>query len=345
MSTTSDIREPLRTAGRCASAPYVLRHTTTSLIGRAGVVLLWLTARPAIFVFAMLGRLPWPDRVPSSVIRLLDVGARLLPEPRGSRFEEVRLPGCSARWYLPPRVPQQPERAVLYLHGGGFVACSAHTHKRLANHLGSRAGAGVLFVEYGQLPYYPVDETVRQCLDGYRWLLEQGWPPEKIVIAGDSAGGFLAFATALRAREEGLPLPSGLVAIAPFTDWDDTAKLAHPNIRLDSLFCKGTVRSLEVVVRRAQERAKRRGYPVRPLPDLFACPLEGMPPTMIHVSDIEMLLPDSEKLAAALAAAGVPTTLKIWAGQLHVFQAIVEPAPESRASLRELGAFIRAVAP
>ena len=321
----------------------VLRHTTPSFVARVAVALLWLTARPAIFLVALLGRLPWPDALVARCVRLLDVVARLLPSPAGSRFEEVQLPGCTARWYLPPRVPQQPERAILYLHGGGFIACSAHTHKRLANSLGAQSGAGVLFVEYGQLPYYPVDESVRQCLDGYRWLLEQGWAPEQIAFAGDSAGGFLTFATALRAREEGLPLPAGLAAMAPFTDWDISTKIGHPNIRRDSLFAKGTVKSLEVVAQRAQERAKGRGRQVRPLPDLFARSLEGLPPSLIHVSDIEMLYPDAEKLASALGAAGVPTTLKIWAGQLHVFQAIVEFTPEARASVKELGAFIRSV--
>ncbi|MGL6235312.1 MAG: alpha/beta hydrolase [Segniliparus sp.] len=324
-------------------SPVVLAHTATSKHARNVGIVCRYTARVLLKAVAWLLKAPLPNAVVALVVAVPEFLARVgRPSPKGARFAEVALPECSARWCLPEQAAERPERVILYLHGGGFISCGFHTHKGIACRLGGLAAAGVLFVEYKQMPFHTVDDSVRHCAHGYRWLLDQGWRPEQIVFAGDSAGGFFVYAAALRALEEGLPAPAGIVAMSPWTDWDLSGKLAAPTLEHDLLFPPDVLDIVDRSIGRAQHRLGKRG-PVRPVPDLFSGPLGELPPSVIHVSDCELLLPDSQKLAAALGEAGAKATLKTWAGQTHVFQLVASRAPEAEESLAELAAFIRSV--
>ena len=136
---------------------------------------------------------------------------------RGTRLRAVRLPGFRAEWLWHKSIagPDDPDGgAILYFHGGAFVAGGLHSHRRLTGRITRAAGVPLLNVDYRQLPAAHFTGTVADALHSYEHLLGLGFAPEKIVFAGDSAGGGLTFATALAARERGVPMPGGIGAIA-----------------------------------------------------------------------------------------------------------------------------------
>jgi acetyl esterase/lipase len=194
----------------------------------------------------------------------------------------------------------------------------------------------VLSVGYRQLPTVRLAGSVRDCLSVYRNLLAEGFDPARIVLAGDSAGGYLAFATALAAATEGLPGPAGIVALSPWLDFDCATKLAHPNAARDAY----------APAQRLPLLAKLLG--VDPDVDPRLSPvngdLAGLPPVLLIASECEMLRCDAELMAERLAAADVPVTLQIWAGQVHAFPVLGDLLPESTAAIQEVGAFVRGVA-
>ncbi|MGL6235310.1 MAG: alpha/beta hydrolase [Segniliparus sp.] len=307
------------------------RHSKTSFGARAMVVLSWLTVRKVLALLAYMPRVRYPWA-------LVDMLAQLVVFPvRGFRGELVRLPHCDGQWFTKDR--KDAPRAILYLHGGGFIACGINTHRRLATTIARTAQASVLSIGYRQLPEHYVDESVEDCVLGYRWLLDRGYEPDQIAFAGDSAGGYLVFATAFRLREEGLPLPAALVGISPFADWAVRTKANHPNERTDALLARPAFYYIERKMDEARARATVDGVEP-PRIDLFERSPAGFPPVLLHASAHEVLLPDAERLATALAEAGVPVTAKLWRGQPHVFQAADFVIPEARASIAQIGRFI-----
>lgn len=256
----------------------------------------------------------------------------VLPAPRWAKVEGVRFADFRAEWVRAPRVAE--DRVVLYFHGGGFFSCGLRTHRRMVARLSAACGAPVLSVAYRQLPAAPLATSVADCVHAYRWLLEKGYDPERIVVAGDSAGGFLTFAATLEALKEGLPAPAALTVFAPLTDLDHEAKVAHANARLDAYLPARRVQQLARLLTEGAEELDPAISPVN-------ADLGALPPVLIQVGSTEMLLPDSELMAQRLAAAGVPCRLQVWEGQVHVFQVFADLVPEGLAAIHEAGAFIR----
>jgi acetyl esterase/lipase len=262
---------------------------------------------------------------------LLDRVALLPPPPHGTRRQRVHFGDYPGELLLGPGVSERTDRAVLYFHGGGFVSCGLRTHRRLLAKLSAASDAKVLHVAYRQLPKVKLRQTIDDCLAGYQLLLRRGYPPEKIVFGGDSAGGYLVFAVALRALELGLPAPAGIIALSPLTDMECTHHRTHPNFRTDPYIVADGLPQLLALL--ADED------PVAPL---LSADVSGLPPTLVQVGSLEVLLSDAELISARLAEAGVPTRLQIWQNQIHVFQAFSDLVPkEAHAAIAELGEFVR----
>lgn len=257
--------------------------------------------------------------------------AALAPVPRGVRLRRVLFDGFTGEWVTAPGVRDEG-RAVLYFHGGGFIACGVATHRRMVAQISAAAGMPVLSVAYRQLPEVQVDGSVADGVTAYRQLLAHGHRPEDVVIAGDSAGGFMAFATAMRAAEQGLPKPAGVVGLSPWLDLDCTAKLAHANAASDPYIV-------------AEQMVKLAALLVDE-PDPRHSPVGGdaslLPPALIQVGSLEVLCCDAEQMAERMAAAGVPCELQVWEGQVHVFQAAGRLIPEARMAIDQIGSFVRA---
>ncbi len=293
-----------------------------------------LTMRPALAVLSHVPHLPWP-------FGLLDFAARaLLPSP-GTVRATVGLPNASAQLVRAPGVlpADGHRRVVLYLHGGGFLTCGVNSHSRISVALSKFADSPVLVVDYRLIPKHTIGMALDDCYDGYMWLRQRGYEPDQIVVAGDSAGGYLALALAQRLQAEG-ETPAALVAISPLLQLEKDPKCAHPNIHTDAMFPPKAFEALVALVARAAAKHVVDGEPE----DVYE-PLDhiepGLPRTLIHVSGSEVLLHDARLAARRLAAAGVPTEVRVWPGQIHDFQMAAPLIPEATRSLRQIGEYIR----
>ncbi|MGH3561514.1 MAG: alpha/beta hydrolase fold domain-containing protein, partial [Mycobacterium sp.] len=192
---------------------------------------------------------------------------------------------------------------------------------------------------YRMIPKHSVDDAIDDCYDGYRWLRGQGYEPDQIVFAGDSAGGYLSLALAERLLDEDEE-PAAIVAMSPLLQIAKEPKQAHPNIHRGAMLPPKAFDAFVDLIISAARRDRAHGHPGEVLE-----PLEhvepGLPRTLIHVSGSEVLLHDARLAARALAAAGVPVEVRVWPGQIHVFQIAAPLVPEATRSLRQIGEYIR----
>ena len=305
--------------------PVIEFRPGTSVRARLAAGALRLTFRPAMSYWPLTPR----------GLRLLSVAElaapMLLPAPRWARVEAVRMDGVKAEWVRAPG--EDTGRVVLYLHGGGLFFCGPRTHRRMVARIAAVSGAAVCSVGYRQQPEAPLQISIADSVRVYRHLLEQGFDPKRIVVAGDSTGGFLAFAVALRALQEEMPSPAAIVGLAPMTDLDHSVKAVHENATRCATFSVRHVKRHAALLAADPALSPVNGR------------LSGLPPVLIQVGSTEMLLPDAESMARRLAEAGVPCRLQIWERQVHVFQLYSDLIPEGMEALREIGAFIREQTP
>jgi acetyl esterase/lipase len=290
------------------------------------------TVRPFISVWSRAPLLPWPYFV-------VDYAGLLLKPVRGTTYEHVHLSHCRAEVL---RTPLTEDRVVVYLHGGAFVVGGRFLHRSLMSRIADGTRSTLIAVGYRQLPHHPVSASVADGLDAYRHVLDSGVPASKVMIMGDSAGGYLTFQVALAARAAGLPLPAGLVAMSPLIDFDGTAKIEAGSASTCAVFPRTCFDGLTRVVLRAARRAGEE----QALPDAPSrAELRGLPPSLIQVSSAEMVHPDAESMAAALIAAGVDCDIQVWDHQVHVFQAAAGFLPEADEALAEIADFADGVIP
>lgn len=289
---------------------------------RAVALIMYWLLRPFTMAFARPRFVPLIRWVIESITPRARKGTVVTPGPRGE-------------WVRGPGVAESTDAAILYLHGSGFVVCSPKTHRGLVSELSRRAGVPAYSVDYRLAPEHPFPAAIDDTLEAFKYLLDAGYPPERIVVAGDSAGGHLAISLVALLTESELPEPAGLVLFSPLVDpYFDTAAKTEREAR-DPMFTAGTARRiLSLYTEQADPKDARLAV------------LDGdpslMPPVLLHAGDREMLAADARALGGWLEGAGVPCDLKIWPGQVHVFQMLYELVPEARASLDAAGAFIRA---
>jgi acetyl esterase/lipase len=272
---------------------------------------------------------------------LVDFVARVVRPAPGTVRATISLPHCSAQLVRAGGVlPADGNRSVvLYMHGGAFLTCGAHSHGRLTTALSRYADSPVLVVNYRMIPKHSVGMALDDCYDAYKWLRLKGYDPDQIVLAGDSAGGYLALALAEKLQAEGEE-PAAMVAMSPLFEIDNDTRANHPNIRSDAMFPPKAFVALVELIDEAAER-----HIVDGKPEEIYEPLDhiepGLPRTLIHVSGSEVLVSDARKAAHMLAAAGVPVEVRVWPGQMHVFQLAAPAVSEATRSLRQIGDYIR----
>lgn len=273
----------------------------------------------------------YPLRGPATrLMPLLDLSASYLP--RSSRTVHRTITGDTwdAEVVTPIDGPTSTG-AILYLHGGAFLMCGLHTHRRVVERLATRTGMTVLSLNYRQLPHGRLDDSLTDCAEAYEWLIDHGHPAHRIVLAGDSAGGHLAFATAIRLRDAGAVLPAGIVGLSPWLDFDHLTKRRHHNAGRDAYI---PVRRLRRVARLVV------GSRVRPHHSPVNADLTGLPPAFIQCAEGEVLRVDAELMALRLEAVGVPCRVQIWEGQVHAFPVMSTLTPDSHAALEEVIGFV-----
>ncbi|SNS46096.1 alpha/beta hydrolase [Rhodococcoides kyotonense] len=301
-----------------------------SLPSKALSAYLQLTVRPFLSVWAKTAHLPWPMHV-------VDYAGKLVPPVKGTRCRRVELAECGAEWVAADGVSE--DNVVLYLHGGAFVCCGLNTHRRLVSRVSQSVDAPVLSVDYRMMPRNPISHAVEDGVDAYRFLLSSGYRPDQIFIAGDSAGGYLAFMVALTLGTLNLPKPAGIFVMSPLTDMDPTRKIEHENASKCAVFPAGAVPALTIMADRVEAKIVvegKRGPRVSPVD----ADLSGLPPVLIQAGSSEMVLADAELMAIRLEEAGVECELQVWEDQVHVFQA-ADFLPEARRAMIEIGEFVR----
>lgn len=289
-----------------------------------------LVLKSAVRAWALQPNLRWP-------LTSIDRAAGLLPARVPATRQAVTLPHCPAE--LVRATGATACRAILYLHGGAFLTCGLNTHRSLVARLSRAADAVVLNVGYRMLPAHGLDEAIDDGVDGLNWLRGQGFTSSNIVVAGDSAGGYLAFMTTLAVIERGDTAPAGVAAFSPLTDLDPARKLAHRNARRCSMFTGSALSMFSQYLGQRQRRLSTRRTVRAPSAPVDA-DLSRMPPVTIHASADELLLPDAELMAQRLRQAGVPCDLHLWAGQIHDFPLAADVLPEGRRAIEYVGKFV-----
>lgn len=241
--------------------------------------------------------------------------------------------GPKAEWITAPDAAK--DRVILYLHGGGYVMGSIDTHRELMARLSKAASARCLGLDYSLAPEYPFPAAVNDATGAYRWLLKQGIKPERIIVAGDSAGGGLTLSTLIALRDLGLPLPAAGVCLSPWVDLEGIGE------SMSTKAAEDPVVSREMIVALAKLYVGDDSNLHDPLAAPLYADFTGLPPLLIQVGNAETLLDDSTRATERAEAAGVDVTLQIWDEMPHVWHWFAPILPEGQEAIEQIGEFIR----
>lgn len=254
------------------------------------------------------------------------------PLPQGIRCEGVDAGGVPAEWIHADGA--DADRALLYLHGGGYVIGSIATHRSLVGQIARDAGVRGLAIDYRLAPEHPFPAAVDDATAAYRWLLAQGIAPERIAIGGDSAGGGLTFATLLALRDAGTPLPACAFALSPWVDLEGSGESMTTKAAVDPMVQReGLLQMAALYLDGADAKT--------PLASPLHAELSGLPPMLVQVGTAETLLDDATRIVERARAAGVTIELEAFEDLVHVFQAFAPVVPESVEAVRKIAAFVK----
>jgi epsilon-lactone hydrolase len=226
--------------------------------------------------------------------------------------------------------------AILYLHGGGYIVGSSYGYRQLVGALVAAAGVDALVPDFRLAPEHPFPAALEDALSAYRWLGEQGVPPERVVVAGDSAGGGLVMSLLLTLKRAREPYPGAAILLCPFLD----LSLRHTN-RPAAAGPRPAPMTTAVEVIRCTE-AYLNGHPSDdPIVDPLAADLAGLPPMLIQAATGDGRRADAEMLAARAQEQGVAVRLELYPVDAHAFQLFWSFLPEAADALQQAGGFIR----
>lgn len=274
----------------------------------------------------------WRRHTPIETLRR-DWDALFWADDQACETQDTNANGVPVRWIKAPGANAQ--QVLIYLHGGGFKMGSLTSHHDLMVRLSETAGCQVLGVDYRLLPEHGFPEPLLDVLAVYDWLLAQGFEPDQLAIAGDSAGGGLAAATLLALRDKGRPLPAAAVLLSAWTDL--SASAASYQTRADA----DPIHQRPMIVALATQYLGEGGDPLNPLASPLHGELAGLPPLLVQVGDRETGLDDSTLFAAKARAAGVSVELQVWPEMIHVFQQFAAELAEAREAIACIGTFLR----
>jgi monoterpene epsilon-lactone hydrolase len=242
--------------------------------------------------------------------------------------------GVKAEWIIPPNAA--PDRVILYFHGGGYVMGSINTHRAMVARIARASQARALALDYRLAPEHPFPAAVEDATAGYRWLLAQGYQPNKSAIAGDSAGGGLVLATLIALRDSNIPLPACAIPISPWTDMEGTGASMKTNAGKDPMVAASGNGGLFSMAKAYVGNAD----PKNPLASPLHANYQGLPPLLIQVGATETLLDDSTRVAEKARAAGVQVDLEVWDDMIHVWHVFAKLLPEGQQAIDRIGQYV-----
>lgn len=266
------------------------------------------------------------------------------PAALGVTITSVAVGDIDAEWVLAP--DSDPDRRLLYFHGGAFFVGSPLSHRPLTSVLAKRTGLSVLVIDYRLMPEHSRIQGIEDCQDAYRWILEQGpagrGAPTELFVAGDSAGGNLTLMITAWARDNGLRPVDGAIALSPATDSTFRSPSMRDNAATDPMLGPGLGSILRIprplLLLLTMFAARMR--PQNPLISPIHGKLAGLPPTLVHASEAEMLFDDCRRYTLKAQEAGSPVVLQTWPFMVHVWQIFHDVLPEANEALDEIEAFV-----
>ncbi len=247
--------------------------------------------------------------------------------------EHVSIAKASGDWLATPSA--SADRAVLYLHGGAYVLCSAFAYREMTSRIARAAAARTLVLDYRLAPEHPFPAAVDDAVAAYSYILAQGFRPSNIAIAGDSAGGGLTLAALVSLRDTGVPLPACAVCISPWIDLECTGGTMETKAAVDPLCTR------ESLLEEAGLYLAG-GNPRNPLASPLYAELKGLPPLLIQVGTEETLLDDAIRLDARAKNGSVTVTLEVFEDMPHVWHVFASYLPEAQQAINQIGEFVRA---
>ncbi|MFO0817028.1 MAG: alpha/beta hydrolase fold domain-containing protein [Pirellulales bacterium] len=260
------------------------------------------------------------------------MGTRLEPRVAGTQVKKVQVGTIAGEWVTTPNA--DADVRLLYLHGGGWVSGAGRNYLPLAAEISAAANCAVLMIDYRLAPEHPFPAGLDDCVTAHDWMVANGptgpGAAKATFVAGDSAGGNLTLATLLALKDRQLRLPAGAIAISPATDFT----LQSPSLSMvyDPIISSRTMPEF-------RSRYLGETDPRNPWASPVFGDFRGLPPILIQAGEQEMLRDDSIRVAKKARADGVPVTLEIWPGMMHVFQ--IRGVPESGEAVRRMGQFIK----
>lgn len=256
--------------------------------------------------------------------------ARMSRIPKGVRIEPAKLSSIAAERIVPGTAPEG--KAILYVHGGGYVSGSCADHRGFVSSFAARIGCTAFTYDYRLAPEHPYPAAVEDSLTAYRALLATH-RPEDILVAGESAGGGLCLALLLAARKHGLPQPCAAVSISPWTD----LTCSSPGYRTRNARSVAPMNSWTVFANHYAAGADRRDPLMSPL---FG-DLSGLPPLLVISGEDDELYDDGELLAQHARAAGTDVTFLGGKGMIHCYPLLAPLFPEAVRAMDEIAVFAR----
>ena len=254
--------------------------------------------------------------------------------PSGYDYEMFPYKGLGMEYLRPKK--GNTGRVILQLHGGGYIGPMKNIYRTMAVRYSKLLkGGDVLTIDYRVAPEYRYPAALEDAVSAYLWLVEeQEYNPDKIIIAGDSAGGGLALALLMYLRDHNMPLPNGAILMSPWTDLTCSGESHQFNYEKDPLF-GNTKESMLHDSDYIGENDPEMPY-ISPMFGDF----KGLPAMLYQVGSYEVLLSDSEAAHRKALEAGCESVLSVYEGMFHEFQMSLNLIPESKRAWEEVKRFI-----
>jgi acetyl esterase/lipase len=257
--------------------------------------------------------------------------ARYAKIPKNIQLKEQNIEGIKSEWLIPAGA--NPEKLILYVHGGGYVSGSCSDHRGFVSKFAQFTGVTNLIFEYRLAPENPFPASLDDSVKIYKWLLASGYQPENILIAGESAGGGLTLATLLALKEKNIPLPVAGVAISPWTDLTCSGN----SYKTKNKFSPAPLNSWFVFSKHYAGQTPADNPLISPL---FG-DLNGLPPLFINSGVADELFDDGEQFSLKAKDAGVDVIFRAGKGMVHCYPLLAPMFREATEAMNEIVGFVK----
>ena len=287
-------------------------------------------------VLGLLAERPLGEGNPTLEQMRAGMEASAFPTTDAATVTPVEANGVPGEWVTVPE--SDPDRRLLYVHGGGYVIGSPVTHRRLCEDIARAGGCAVLNLGYRLAPEHPFPAAVEDAIEGLRYLQSNGPDGESAAastfVAGDSAGGGLTLATLLAARAQGVDQPNAAIGISAWTDLAITGDSISGRADQDPLITDSSMIHDMAAQYLGETEAQD------PLASPLYADYAGLPPLLLQVGEAEVLLDDTTRVTQKARADGVDVVEEVWDDMFHVWHQFAPMLPEGQQAIDRIGEFI-----